>query len=584
MLKRFPSGLRLGVNPIIVKELRSRMRGVRAFATLTAVLLLLGGVSYALFQMVLVTSRYSGTPVSPLIGQTLFAGLAMLELMLVCGITPAVTAGAISGEQERETYEMLLATPLRPASILWGKLVSALGYIFLLIFAAVPMASLVFIFGGVAPRDMLKALVFLIVLAVMMGVLGLFMSALFRRTGRATVVSYLVVIILLFAPSFLAAAVGILRGMEPPRWILVPSPINALFSALAPSMSTDLGGLFYLLGGNFWMGSSPISQTGIPRPLYHYSLPLYGFITLVLYLAATRLVLPTRRWRISWREAVTALVLVAAFVGLVGFGFWSTSSRYENVSIFAQPTQPPAGVFMERGMAAPGVIVVEASVTEVPSGTLTPTPDPYPGPDTSSEGDGSDPGVVAEGAVTGAPSSTPTPAPYPGPNTSSEGDISETPLSDELQASAYAFVIRHLLENNPYPGILDDLESVYIPTLTDDSVAPAGFTWQPRDAAPIPPAVQRLAGEPLRDLPVELTWVESLEPMDREAEGEAVEDQVAAIVLGNLQQVPGDQISIPAALILPDAETLRRIYHLRQGEDGWTIALIDEQLPESLGP
>ncbi len=583
MLKRFPSGLRLGVNPIIVKELRSRMRGARAFATLTAVLVLMGGVSYALFQMVLATSRYSSTPVSPLIGQTLFAGLAMLELMMVCGITPAVTAGAISGEQERETYEMLLATPLRPASILWGKLVSALGYIFLLIFAAVPMASLVFIFGGVAPRDMLKALVFLIVLAVMMGVLGLFMSALFRRTGRATVVSYLVVILLLFAPSFLAAAIGIIRAVEPPRWILVPSPINALFSALAPSMNTDLGGLFYLLGGNFWMVSRPISQTAIPRPLYHYSLPLYGFITLVLYLAATRLVQPTRRWRVTWKEAFTALALVAAFAGLVGFGFWSTSGRYENVSIFARPTEPPAGVFMERGMAAPGVVIVEAAVTEVSSGT--PTPAPYPGPDTSSGGDVSDPGVVVvEGAVTevpsGTPTPTPTPAPYPGPGLPPEGDLLEaSPVSDEVQASVYAFVIRHLLENNPFPGILDELESVYIPTLTDDSVAPAGFSWEPRSAAPIPDAVQRLAGVPLQDLPVQVSWVESLEAVDREAEGDTVE-----IVLGSLQQGPGDQISIPAALIRSDSDTLRRIYHLQQGEDGWSIALIDEQLPESLGP
>jgi ABC-2 type transport system permease protein len=139
--------IHLGANPIIVKELRSRMRDTRAFATLTAMLLLLGGSSYLLYRLAITTSSYSSIPLSPQIGQTLFLALAFLELMVICAIAPAVTAGAISSEQEKLTYEMLMATPLHPASILWGKLVSALSYVFLLIFAAIPMASLIFIFG-----------------------------------------------------------------------------------------------------------------------------------------------------------------------------------------------------------------------------------------------------------------------------------------------------------------------------------------------------------------------------------------------------------------------------------------------------
>src|SRR5512139_2654592 len=100
--------LRWQPNPIIIKELRSRMRGVRAFATLTGALLLLGIFSYALYRMVIVASRFSSTPLSPQIGQALFAGLAFLELIIVAAITPSVTAGAISGEHEKQTYEMLL--------------------------------------------------------------------------------------------------------------------------------------------------------------------------------------------------------------------------------------------------------------------------------------------------------------------------------------------------------------------------------------------------------------------------------------------------------------------------------------------
>ena len=73
-------------------------------------------------------------------------------------------------------------------------MVSALSYIFLLIFAAIPMASLVFIYGGVSPREMLKALIVLVCTAIMLGTVGIFISTWLKRTARATVMSYLVVL------------------------------------------------------------------------------------------------------------------------------------------------------------------------------------------------------------------------------------------------------------------------------------------------------------------------------------------------------------------------------------------------------
>lgn len=375
--------LQFGINPIIVKELRSRMRGVRAFATLTGILLMLSVVSFLLFRMVLAGAQYSNTPISPMIGQTLFSGLVFLLLLMVCGITPAVTASALSGEHEKLTYEMLMSTPLRPVSILWGKLVSALSYIFLLLFAAIPLSSLVFLFGGVSLRDMAKALVMLITVAIMFGVIGLFFSTLFGRTGRATVVSYLVVLGMLFGPMFLAFAVGIWRQAEPPRWLLIPSPLTALFSAISGSITGgDMYGggsifsqFFYMFGGGSWGSIQPLSQTGIPRPIYHYSLPLYGAITLILYMLSTILVLPTRRWRTSWKHIVLGVLLFILYAGLVVLVFWSSTGRYENFSIFSNPTPMP-------GMPIEGVrdfmqVAPPQPAIDVP---MEPTPTPLPPP------------------------------------------------------------------------------------------------------------------------------------------------------------------------------------------------------------
>lgn len=322
-------------NPIIVKELRSRMRGGRAFITLTGVLMFLSLFSYGIYRLALISFRYSTTPVSPIIGQTVFAGLAFLELIIVSAITPAVTAGAVSGEKEKQTYEMLLTTPLQPVSILWGKLISSLSYIFLLIFAAVPLASLVFIFGGVTLRDMLKSLMVIACTTVLFGVIGLFSSTLFGRTGRSTAITYIIVLLLLFGPILLASAVGVVRQTEPPRMLLIPSPISALGSAMAPSVNpSNLLGSFWMFGGMYWFWGPPnISSSYIPRPLYHFSIPLFLAITIVLYLISARLILPARRWHIHWSQWLIATVILIGFIGSVATAYVMTSNRYENIQI-----------------------------------------------------------------------------------------------------------------------------------------------------------------------------------------------------------------------------------------------------------
>ena len=356
-------------NPIIIKELRSRMRGARAFIILTVVLLLLASFSYLVYRLALAMSSTFNAPVSPQIGQTLLNTLAFIELMIVCLITPAVTAGAISNEREKLTYEMLLSTPLRPTSILWGKLVSALSYVFLLIFAAIPLASLVFTFGGVSLRDMAKAMLILIVTTITLGVMGVFLSAWLGRTARATVASYLVVLLLFIAPVVVYVAVAVLSAKAPPRQLLMPSPAGALFSALSTSMPymgpfSVFGDLGRLIGGNLDIVWG--EGRGIPRPIYHYTLPFYGGMAIVLYLLTTRLVQPIRRWHLKWKEVLFALALLAFYSSGVFLFFRSTSTRYEKAS------SPPPTLGDEGGGGGGGIFL---------SGPMKAFPPPPPAED-----------------------------------------------------------------------------------------------------------------------------------------------------------------------------------------------------------
>ncbi len=216
------------ISAVGIKELRGRMRGRRAFAVLTIYLLLLGLFSFAVYvylkQQAALTipnvisdpgiprdfpglqppnviggngqTLANGTALSAGIGHAIFGGLLLIETLLVLVLAPAFTTGAISLEREKQTLDMLVTTPLSTLGMVIGKLFSALGYVFLLIIASIPFASLVFVFGGVGPEDLARAYLYLFALAFGMGAVGLFISALVKRTQTATVVTFVVVLVL----------------------------------------------------------------------------------------------------------------------------------------------------------------------------------------------------------------------------------------------------------------------------------------------------------------------------------------------------------------------------------------------------
>lgn len=344
---------RPGLNPIIIKELRSRMRGARAFVILSGFLLLLAAVTFVLYLIVLEATRFGGLgPVSATVGQTLFSGLAFFELFLVAFITPALTAGVVSGEHEAQTYDMLMATPLRPVSILWGKLIAALSYVFLLIFAAIPLGSLALIFGGLTIRDMLTALLVLVVSAVTFGTIGVFFSALLNRTGRATVLSYLTLLALILGPLFLYVFYGVTRQQEPPRGILMPSPFTAMASVMAPAQGGGFYGPLSFFFGlmSFGVGFVDRGVTDV-RPMWHFTLGLYGLLTVVLFMLSSQLIKPVGRRRLGWRQGAIA-VAILLLLGAVGSVLYPLDDLRE---LFTSPSTAGAQVAPAMPVAAPAM-------------------------------------------------------------------------------------------------------------------------------------------------------------------------------------------------------------------------------------
>ena len=171
------------IRAVLTRELRWRMRGRRAFVVTTITVLLLGLLVFGIYQLIYENAvsqarfrledpfgnsgRFPGGDaiaaqgisgaVSARIGQAIFGGLLGVLTVLILMIAPALASGVISSEREKQTMELLVTTPISTLGLLIAKLLGSLAYVFLLIFASVPLMSIVFAFGGVGPEDVIRA-------------------------------------------------------------------------------------------------------------------------------------------------------------------------------------------------------------------------------------------------------------------------------------------------------------------------------------------------------------------------------------------------------------------------------------------
>jgi ABC-type transport system involved in multi-copper enzyme maturation permease subunit len=145
------------------------------------------------------TGEDGARQVSSGVAQRLFDLFFLGQFFLVSLVAPTFAAGSITGEKERKTYEMLLASPLRPTTILLGKLLSSLSYLVILIVSSLPLMILCFLLGGILLSEIVRAYLVLILAAGTFGLLSIACSSYFRRTSSALVVSYLVILPLAMA-------------------------------------------------------------------------------------------------------------------------------------------------------------------------------------------------------------------------------------------------------------------------------------------------------------------------------------------------------------------------------------------------
>lgn len=194
-------------NPVTVKELRGRMRGERAFVTLTLYLLILTAIITLVYMVTSLGSFVAGAAAARTVGKSLFTAILAVQVFLVTFIGPAFTAGAISGERERQTFDLLRTTLLSADAFVRGKLFSALSYILLLVLVSIPLQSIAFLLGGLSAAELIISQAVILVAAVAYALYGLWCSAVMRRTLGATVLTFGGMLFITFGTPLIAGAV-----------------------------------------------------------------------------------------------------------------------------------------------------------------------------------------------------------------------------------------------------------------------------------------------------------------------------------------------------------------------------------------
>lgn len=243
------------MNPVLRREMRTSLRNWRVFgAIMLYVLFVAGGAGIYLYVNMFESYNYGFDPRNMV---SLYAILCAMQMGLVLITTPALAAGSISGERERQTLDLLLVTKMSQFSIVIGKLVSSMGLILLMVIATLPIFAVVFYFGGVTLPALLGMIGFILLTACMAGSISIFFSCIFKRTVISIVMVYLVIGVLCFG-TLLATALYYTSywnlyqkepGMVVPILLLVGNPGVGFFSVIDGQLgSTFVDGVFRTYG------------------------------------------------------------------------------------------------------------------------------------------------------------------------------------------------------------------------------------------------------------------------------------------------------------------------------------------------
>ena len=237
--QRRSQGIGSLTNPVMVKEFRCRRFGrLHWLLRLVAVCAVLSlGLTYA---------TTAGTLDWGV--ETIGGILVVMQVALIVLITPSLSSGLISQEVESRGWQLLQMTPLSTMQIVWGKLLSVLLPLALILCATLPgYVVMVYIEPGLE-LQVKRVVVCLVATAVFAMLLSAAVGSLFSRTATATAAAYAVLLSICAVPMLIWLGRDAPFGHDVVERALQLNPIAAALSVIRLPGFRD----YTLIPANWW--------------------------------------------------------------------------------------------------------------------------------------------------------------------------------------------------------------------------------------------------------------------------------------------------------------------------------------------
>lgn len=237
-------------NPVMVKEQRCRPMGRANW-----MMRLIG--TYFVLSLLLVLGA---TTLSQSQGVTgVLSVIAVMQVSLIVLLAPSLASGLISAERESKGWQLLQMTPLSPATIVTGKLLSAFVPLALVMVATLPAYIALLALDPAQLRIALSIQITLVIFAIMAVLLSAGVGSLFRQTAAATAVAYAVIAALCIGTLF------IWLGRDAPftsgfvERVLTPNPLATTLSIIGTPGFSE----YRLAPGNWYVMAAITVACGV---------------------------------------------------------------------------------------------------------------------------------------------------------------------------------------------------------------------------------------------------------------------------------------------------------------------------------
>lgn len=189
------------LNPIVKKDIRVQSRSMRICWSVFAYEAIMAVVFFIALAVIETNNRYSSSNIySQLVW--LYPVLGVAQIVILGVVVPIRTASAISGEKERQTFDIMMTTSMTPWSIIVGKVTAAIVQDLFFVAASLPVMALAFVSGGLPWSYLFWFFAISLLVSLFAASIGIFCSSLCKRSITAVIMSYAIYVVF-FAGTFL---------------------------------------------------------------------------------------------------------------------------------------------------------------------------------------------------------------------------------------------------------------------------------------------------------------------------------------------------------------------------------------------